>query len=891
MKTTWYSETSEEALRALNTSTRGLSSTQAKDRLLQYGPNKLPETKPESMVRVFFRQFASPLIYILFAAAIIIFALGDPADSYIILAVLLFNAIIGTVQEGRAARTLEALKQFSETTAAVLRDGNEVAIADAQIVPGDIVIIREGEKIPADCRIISTAGLKIDESAATGESVPISKSPDAIEGNSLAVSDQRNMVFKGTYAVSGSAVVLVVATGSETFIGGVAATIAAIDTEIPLKKDITKLSRTIVIVVLAISAALFLLGIWKGETPKEMFVTVVSLAVSIVPEGLPIVVTLILAIGVSRMSKRNALVKRLQAVEALGQATVIAVDKTGTITKNELVIRVLSLDGVLYDVSGSGYEPVGAVTLKDSGASPSDTVAIDYVAKVAAYCASAEATYSEESKLWKISGDPTEAAMLVFGRKLGFDRDVIEVTSPRIAEIPFDYTRKYHAVLHREASGDFLTVLGAPEAILGACTHIKKNGRVEALTDADKKAADEMIATLSAQGLRVIAISVREDFTGALAPETVGQLTFIGFFGMKDVLRDEVAEAVAGAREAGMRVVMITGDHRITAQAIAREAGIYHDGDQVVTGSEIEAMSDAELATALAHTSVFARVTPEHKMRIINAYKERGDIAAMTGDGVNDAPPLVAADLGIAMGKIGTEVAKEAADIVLLDDNFKSIMAAVEEGRTIFKTIKKVILYLFSTSVGEVLAITGAILVGLPLPLMPAQIIWLNFVTDGFLDISLAMEPKEKGLLTRAFGKVRRSLVDRQMAKRMLVMAIPMATGALILFAWYLDHSPAKALTVSLTTLAAFQWFNVWNCRSDRESIFQMNPFSNKSLVFATLGIIGLHIFAVYNPLMQRLLHTTALDVGDWLIIVSVALSIVVVEEARKFLVRKQVFV
>jgi len=885
----WHTKAIPEVLDALHSREHGLTKEEAAERLEEHGFNKLPEGKVDSLPIIFLRQFQSPLIYILLAASMVVFAMGETIDGSIILAVLFFNAIVGAIQEGKAQNTLRALKKFVETRATVLRERKELIITDSEVVPGDIIILQEGEKVPADARIITATNLKIDEAALTGESEPAHKIADTLERDSLPTAEQKNMIFKGTHILAGNGRAIVVATGTLTVIGKISKEIAAIDTEIPLKANIRYLSRLIIITVASISALLFIIGIVSGKSAKEMFTTVVSLSVSIIPEGLPIVMTLVLATGVWRMSKRNALVKKLQAVEALGQARVIAVDKTGTITKNEMVIQKVYLaggkagvGGKFFEVGGIGYEPKGEIRYKNNIIDPLNHSELLFAGKIAAFCANARVLFSEEEKIWRIAGDPTEAAMLVFAEKLGFHKDDLERESPLVGEIPFDYKLKYHATIHKIENQKILTVVGAPEVILN----------LSQISKEEKQELESVYLSMSQEGLRVVALAERRDSaswrTEILAPEEIKSLTFVGFFGMKDALRPEVAGAMQKAVSAGIRVVMITGDHKVTAQAIAKEAGIYQDRDTILTGQDIDAFSDDELSEKLAGTSVFARVTPEHKLRIIKAYKARGEIVAMTGDGVNDAPSLVAADLGVAMGHIGTEVAKEASDIVLLDDNFGSIVSAVEEGRSIYKTIKKVILYLFSTSWGETLTITGALFLGYPLPLLPAQIIWLNFVTDGFLDVALAMEPKEEGLLRGNFERPKKYLVDKLMAQRMFIMAIPMMIGTLFLFKGYFENDLAKAWTISLTTLAVFQWFNAWNCRHESKSIFQMNPFSNKFLVGATLIIISLQLLVIYNPLMQKFLRTTPLELSEWLVIIPIAASIVLVEEIRKFFYRRK---
>jgi len=894
----WHTKTIPEILAVLHSRESGLTTEEATIRLNKYGLNKLPEGKVDSLPIIFLRQFQSPLIYILLTASMVVFATGETVDGSIILAVLFFNAIVGTIQEGKAQNTLRTLKKFVETKATVIREGKELIISDSEVVPGDIILLQEGEKVPADARIIAATNLKIDEAVLTGESEPVHKISDVLparrslgaggEKADLPTAEQKNMVFKGTHILAGNGKAIVIATGIETVIGKISKEIAAIDTEIPLKTNIRYLSRLIIITVASISALLFLLGIVSGKTVREMFTTVVSLSVSIIPEGLPIVMTLVLATGVWRMSKRNVLVKKLQAVEALGQARIIAVDKTGTITKNEMAIQKVYVDGKFFDVSGVGYEPKGEIRYENNIIDPLNHPELLFAGKIAAFCANARVMFSEEEKVWRIAGDPTEAAMLVLSNKLGFHKDDLERESPLISEIPFDYKLKYHATIHQQDGQKFLSVVGAPEIILGLSQKIWRAGKSQHLSNEEKQKLESVFLSMSQEGLRVVALAETRDVPETLAPEEIKSLTFVGFFGMKDALRPEVKEAMQKAVSAGIRVVMITGDHKVTAQAIAKEAGIYKDGDIILTGQDIDALSDAELSEKLAKTSVFARVTPEHKLRIIKAYKARGEIVAMTGDGVNDAPSLVAADLGVAMGRIGTEVAKEASDIVLLDDNFGSIVSAVEEGRSIYKTIKKVILYLFSTSVGEVLTITGALFLGYPLPLLAAQIIWLNFVTDGFLDVALAMEPKEEGLLRGNFERPKKYLVDKLMAQRMVVMAIPMMIGTLFLFKGYFENNLTKAWTISLTTLAVFQWFNAWNCRHESKSIFQMNPFSNKFLAWATLIIISLQLLAVYHPLMQKFLRTSPLEFSEWLLIIPVAASIILIEEIRKFFYRRR---
>ncbi len=883
----WHTKETQKIFSELETHENGLTTQDILRRRISFGENKIPEAKVDSYPKIFFRQFQSPLIYILLAACVAIYLTGDSADAIIILIVLLFNAIVGTVQEGKAQNTLQALKKFAKTNATVIRNGKQEVIPDEEVVPGDIIVLNEGEKVPADARIFVANNIQVDEAALTGESEPVFKFTHVLKQKNLLAAEQRNMVFKSTNVVAGNAKAIVVATGLNTGMGKIAKEVSGIDTEMPLKQNIRSLSFALIIIVTILSILLFALGVARGNSLIEMFATVVSLSVSVIPEGLPIVITLVLAAGVWRMSKRNALVKKLQAVEALGQARVIAVDKTGTITKNELVVQKVFTEGKYFDISGIGYETEGKIFANKTEVDPINHEELLFAGKVAAFCGGALPKFSEKEKVWQVIGDPTEAALTVFAKKVGYHKNDLEKECPILSEIPFDYVRKFRATIHQDKRTKVLTVMGAPEAIMQRATHILEGGKSVKISFAKRETLEKEFTALSAKGLRVLAFAKRTVKDDRVHPDKISGLAFGGFIAMKDALRPRVAEAVKRARLAGIKVVMITGDNKTTAQAIATEASIFRKGDQVLTGQDIESLTDEQLKKRLAKVSVFARVTPEHKLRIIRAFKSRNEVVAMTGDGVNDAPSLVAADLGVSMGKIGTEVAKAASDIVLLDDHFDSIVSAVEEGRNIYKTIKKVILYLFSTSLGEVLVITAALILGMPLPVLAAQIIWLNFVTDGFLDVSLAMEPKEGNLLKQKFKKPSKYLVDGVMIQRMVVMAIPMMIGSVYLFSRYYETDMVKAHTMALTVLAVFQWFNAWNCRSENRSIFTSNPFSNKYLLGATGIVIVLQIFAVYNPFFQKFLHTTALSLREWIIILIIALSVVFTEEARKFFARR----
>ncbi len=888
MWNTWHTKTKKEVLSRLYSSGKGLTQKKARRRLKEDGPNVIPEGKRDPYWKIFLRQFRSPLIYILLAATVIVLLMGETTDGMIILLVMLFNAVVGTIQEGRAQNTLLALKRGVETKALIIRDGKKVVVRDKEIVPGDIIIFHEGDKVPADARLLEANHLLVNESMLTGESQAVLKETRILRKAKIPIQKQSNMVFRGTNVVGGSGLAVAVATGLDTEIGRISAQISRIDTEIPLHRELKDLSRLIIFIVAVAVTGLFFLGIAHNQSLDELFTTAVALAVSVVPEGLPIVLTLILASGVWRMGKRNALVKKLHAVEALGQAEFIAVDKTGTITENELVVTNVFAGGKLYQVRGSGYNPEGEIAYQGKKISLEENSVLFQMARSASLVSEAQIYFSEEEGFWKSQGDPTEAALSAFSEKSGVEKSVLEKEWSRIQNIPFDYQKKYHAALFHSREKNLLAVIGAPEKILRLSNKYYESGTVKPLTKEKEKEFHEVFLKMGRKGLRVLAVAQKENHIGKIENEKLPQLVFLGFVGMKDSLKPRVREVIQEARKAGMQIAMITGDHRNTALSVAKEAGIYRRGSKVITGEELDEMSEEEIKKSIFKTTVFARLTPDHKLKIIQACRSLGKIIAMTGDGVNDALPLVAADLGIAMGKKGTEVAKEASDIVLLDDNFQSIIAAVEEGRAIYLKIKKVVLYLLSTGLGEVLSIMGAMGMGFPALVLPSQIIWLNFVTDGFLDMALAMEPNNPQIGKGKFKRPGKYFFDALMFERLIVMGFVMAIGTLFLFLQYIEFGPRKAMTVALTTLAVFQWFNAWNCRSKKRSVFKMNPFSNKYLVGATLLVIGLQFAAVYNPFFQRILHTVPLSAMDWVVMIAIGTSILVVEEIRKIFYKRK---
>ena len=866
-----YEKDSGAILTYLESQPEGLSSLEAKRRLEYFGQNVLPKAKQDSYLKIFARQFQSPLIYLLIVAAILVAMLGQYSDGGIIVLVLVVNAIIGALQEGRANNTLASLEKYITTNATVLRDGTEVIISDSELVPGDVVILREGEKVPADCRILESASLRVLESSITGESEGKDKNAAPILSQKKApvpIIQQTNMLFLGTFITAGHAKAVVVATGVHTLIGEISEKVLHIKHDIPLERHIKHLTNALILGVFIVSIVLFVIGIWRGVSIADMFGTVVSLAVSIIPEGLPVAVTIILARGVYRMSKRNALVKKLQAVEALGHVDVIAVDKTGTITKNELQVTAVIIGDKEYIFSGDGYSPEGTITYNNRLISPNKHKALLKAGIIFALSSNAQVTKDAKNSAWHVSGDPTDAALLMAAKKVGFIRDELISEYALIEDLPFDYKRKFHASVYKIDGKYFMSAVGAPENILELCEH------------RDVKQILQKVRTESKKGMRVLAFAY-SDNVKPLAQQVVPRLNFGGLVMLQDKLHSNVAVSVATLRAAGIHVVMLTGDNPLTAKSIAEGAGIASTKDVVITGAELAKIKPNDLTTKLLTTNVFARVTPEDKLELINAYSKARLTIAMTGDGVNDAAALVAADLGLAMGKNGTEVAKEAADIVLLDDNFATIVAAVEEGRTIFLTIKKVLLYLLSTSIGELLTISLALACGLPLPLVAAQIIWLNFVTDGFLTVAIGMEGPESDVLKRPFKKPSNYLINANDAWRIFSLGAVMA----LLSLWIFYHTEGTLIykqTITLTFLAIVQWFNAWNCRSQK-SIFKSRTWSNPYLILATMVVGLLQILAVHwNPL-QDILHTSRIRGQDWLMVTGFALLIIVADELYKF--------
>jgi len=873
----WHIDGPDAIASRLGTRTEGLTRHEAQLRLRRYGPNQLPEAAPTSPLVVLLHQFRSPLIYILLAATLVTVALEEFIDAGVIAAVLILNAIVGYTQERRADASVRALMHLLAPRARVIRDAREWEIESRELVPGDVVLLESGARVPADLRLFSTTALRIDESLLTGESLPVAKTTAALDSVDRPVADRSNMAFMGTVAASGRGRGYVIATGVGTELGFIAHTVhGGPEPETPLQQRMARFAHVIGIVV-ALSAALaFAIGVAMGEPPSDMFMAAVALAVSAVPEGLPVGFTITLALGVRRMARRNVIVRRLPAVETLGSTTVIGSDKTGTLTENRMTVLEIRAGGHTLILDTGSPENSAARSLALHGMEP---VAWTLRAGIL----SNEAELYQDDRRVETEGDPTETALLVAGARLGLDPADVRNAFQPVGELPFEPERQYSASVRRHGHEYLLFVKGAPERVLAMSTNALAD---TGPTHLDRAAVLQAAGDMGARGLRVLGMAYRvlpQAPAGSVVPPPES-LTFLGLQGMLDPPRAEVRDAIRGCQEAGIRVTMITGDHADTARAIAAQLDITTSDARPLTGHEIQRLDDAALQERVRLVSVFARVTPDQKVRVVEAMRRNGEVVAVTGDGVNDAPALQAADIGIAMGRSGTDVAREAADMVLADDNFVSIYAAVEEGRVTFDNLRKVTFFLLSTGAAEVLMILTALSAGWPLPLVAAQLLWLNLVTNGLQDVALAFEPGEPGVLRRAPRRRTEGVISRVLWERTLVTGLVMAAGTLVLFRWELDHtgSLARAQTVALTTMVLFQMFHVLNSRSNDLSVFRKSPLSNPLLFAAAATAFVIHAGALYVPVMQVVLRVEPLAIDTWVRMGAVASSIIVAIEIHK---------
>lgn len=884
-KNIWHTKSAEQTLETLSTDAgRGLSSSVAAERLATYGPNQLTATASISAWEVFVNQFKNILVVILLIGVTLSGFLGHPVEAIAIAIIVFFAILLGFTQEYRAERAMAALKQMAAPTASVIRDGAEQELAAHLLVPGDIILLTTGDRIPADARLIEAVNLKVEEASLTGESIAVEKHMQPLPNTELSLGDKANMVFAATSVAYGRGLAVVVTTGMQTEMGAIAGMLQTVEqSQTPLQKNLDTIGKRLAQAALIIVALIVAVGFSRGQPLVEILLFGIALAVAVVPEALPAVVTISLSIGVRRMVKRNALVRRLTAVETLGATSVICTDKTGTLTKDEMTVRRVYLPGrPLVDVTGAGYAPSGSFLAGD------EPVAVEAgfleFLKAGALCSDARLAEGADGA-WDIKGDPTEGALVVAAAKAHLLKSQLDGEYRRIEEIPFSSEKKFMSTLHQYGDKTIAYTKGAADVLIPFCTHVAMPEGVVPLSDSVRAEILQTVTSFSEKAMRVIALASQ---TTKELSENPSGLTFLGLAAMIDPPRPEAAQAVLECKEAGIKVMMITGDHPVTALAIAREIGIATDAGKVVTGLELERMSDAELASCIESIDVCARVSPAHKLRVVGALQARKHVVAMTGDGVNDAPALKKADIGIAMGISGTDVAKEAADMTLLDDNFASIVAAIEEGRLIFGNIKKYLMYLLSSNVGEIGIMAGATLLGLPLPLTAVQLLYVNLATDGLPALALAVDPPGVNLMKQKPRNLSEGIFTKPVLALMLTGGVWSTILNIFLFVVLtrsgIPHD--EVATMVFVNLVLVEFLKAYALRSERTTMF-FKPFANAWLNRAVLWEVFVLSIVVYVPFLHGAFGTFSLKAVDIAIIAGAAASIVVVLEIAKLVIRK----
>ena len=878
----WHTLSVDQTVERLGSNLRGLARDEPARRLSEHGPNELQSRGAESAWRTFAAQFQNVLILILLAGTVVSAFLGHALEAAVITVIVVFAVLLGFIQEYRAGRALEALKNMAAPTARVLRDGEEAVIPAREVVPGDVIVLRAGDRIPADARLTQAVNLSVEEGALTGESEPVQKTIGPLEDPRLALGDRRNLTYAGTLVVHGRGQAAVVATGMSTEFGRIAQMVDSVITaRTPLQENLDRLGRTLGKAALGLVALVVTVGLLRGLPAIDMFMFGIALAVAVVPEALPAVVTISLAIGVRRMVKRNALVRRLPIVETLGSTSVICSDKTGTLTRNEMTARQLFTGHRRFEITGAGYDSAGAF-LEDGR-----TVELpgSVRALLAASVLASDARLVSRDGRSHVEGDPTEGALLVAAVKGGLDPAELHLRHPRVEEIPFASERRRMTTLHKGEDGAIVAYSkGATEEVMAGCTMQAVDGQPVPLDQADRERIRDVEVQMAGDGLRVLAIARKPD---ASVADAESQMTLLGLIAMMDPPRPEARAAVQTSQAAGIDVVMITGDHPLTASTVAREVGLLN-GRRVITGRELEAMSEGDLEQQVAEIGVYARVSPADKLRVISAWQAQRKVVAMTGDGVNDAPALKKADVGIAMGITGTDVSKEAAGMTLLDDNFATIVAAIEEGRIVFGNIKKYLMYLLSCNVGEIVLMTAAVMAGLPLPLTAVQILYVNLATDGLPALALAVDPPERDLMERRPRDPRTGVFSRPVVAILVAAGLWSGLAILSLFIWLLSSGRplAEAMTLTFVSLVLIQFFNAFNCRSDRLSIFH-RPWGNRWLNTAVGWELLLLMVIIYVPYFHQAFGTFSLRFADWGLAILVAVSIVPAVEAVKWMARR----
>jgi Ca2+-transporting ATPase len=887
----WYRRSPQEVADELNVKLSvGLSTGEARKRIEEYGPNELKEEQGKSLMSKIIAQFSDFLILILMSAALISVFVGETKDAIVIMSIVVVNAMLGLYQEGKAEKALESLKKMASPTAKVLRDGKTQEIPAAQLVPGDVVILETGDIIPADLRLVESSNLKIEEASLTGESVPSEKKASMELADVTPLGDRRNMAYMSTIVTYGRGKGVVVETGGSTEIGKIATMIQSIDEEsTPLQKKLNQLGKILGITVILVCIAVFGIGLIQGRDLLEMFMIAISLAVAAIPEGLPAIVTIVLAIGMNKMVERNAIVKKLLAVETLGATSVICTDKTGTLTQNEMTVVKLFTNDRIVDVEGSGYEPEGKFLVEGNEIKIEELKGLNLLLTISALVN--DAKLEEKEDQFRIIGDPTEGALLTLSEKGGIDSKTLNGKYPRVKELPFDSERKMMTTFHEIAGKDEIVSFtkGAPDIIINRCNKILLGGDVIKLTDDVRKKLLDQNTAFSRDALRVLALAFREYKKVPEEPsseEHENDMIFVGLTGMIDPPRPEARDAIAKCKNAGINTIMITGDYKETAFAIAKDLGLADKEEQAMMGSKIDSMSDEELREVVKDTKVFARVSPEHKVRIVTALRENGDIVAMTGDGVNDAMAIKKADIGIAMGITGTDVAKNTAEMILTDDNFASIVAAVEEGRIIFSNIKKFVYFLLSCNIGEILLVFISILLNLPVPLLAIQLLWLNLVTDSFPALALGVEKGEPDIMDIPPRDPDEAILDRRMLMGVSFQSLAVAGASLAAYLTALGaygvENIVEVRTITFTTLILSELLRAYSSRSQKYTLFKIGFFSNKKMLLATAGAFLLLMAVLYIPFMNDIFYTFPLNGGDWTIVLRFAFIPLVVGELSK---------
>ena len=884
-----HSESAENILNLLSSSHHGLSLAEAKQRLKQYGLNTLPKVKQAGIIKVFICQFASPLIYVLLAAAVLSIVIEEWSDAGFIFAVLFINAIIGTAQEYSAQQAAAALQNLVKTSSRILRAGDSYEIQSEELVPGDIVLLESGDRVPADMRLLTENNLEIDESLLTGESLSVIKNAELILDEETNLAERQNMVFAGSLVVRGRAHAVVVTTALLTELGNIAVSVLGKSSnKAPLLVRMETFTHRVAIIVGVAAIIMSVIALMRGMPIDEVFLLAVALAVSAIPEGLPVALTVALAVGMRRMAKRNVIVQKLVAVEALGSCTYIATDKTGTLTVNQLTIKKVVLpDNDIWDVSGEGIVPEGTILNDNKDLSEEEKKLLERLCQVAVL--SNEGFLGQRDNGWTSHGDPMDVALLVLAHKAGFDKDDIKERYTEKTTIPFESDRQFAASLNKiNVTTTYASVKGAYEKLLPMCSHMATSNNDVAI---DVKLITKQAEDLAAEGYRVLALVSGEIKQDDFSENHLKNLTFIGLVGVIDPLRREAKDAVIACQQAGIEVAMVTGDHPVTALAIARELGLADSQSQVVTGNDLKQKSENidEFDRLVSAARVFARVEPTQKLKIVNSLQRNGHFVAATGDGANDAPALKAAEVGVAMGKYGTDVARESSELIITDDNFSSIVAGIEEGRVAYNNVRKVIFLLISTGAAEIVLFTLALLSGLPLPLLAVQLLWLNLVTNGIQDVALAFEPAEGDELKSPPRSPKEGIFNRIMIERVILSALVIGVVAFLVFQYL--YAQGYGLDASrngtLLLMVLFENIHVFNSRSETRSVFMHNPLRNHFLLFGTLAAQLIHIGAMYTPWISDVLRIQPVSLDYWFDMLLIAITVLIVMEIHKFLRRK----